>query len=394
MKTLVALPLLFIALSLLILPNPTHSIRNNPIRLPTAAHVVALASDDVTPVVDIDGHELQPTGDYYIFTPDPELGQGVVGLSRDANKCPIMDVILSTDSSADPVIITPADPNATQVLESTFQSFKFNASVPLCGNNVFWESHYDIQIGQHILQTGNASHSPFLIERAYPDAGTDFPIIYKITYCLDDDCYNVGTYYDTLIHARRLVLSRESFLPVVFQKRTPPVLDHIGDQLLAGDLYNILSIDDPEGEVALVRLEVNNDTCPSDVIIHDELGDPIIFQSWGPAFVLESTLLTIKFKPLQPTPNCTENVYWDSQPDPSTGQIFVKATSFFSKLFKIEKVPSPDETYFYKIMYCPPATPCYNVSTYKDTRPSVNATRLVLTYDIPHPFTFKKVITL
>nr|GMC78250.1 sporamin B [Ipomoea batatas]GMD54609.1 sporamin B [Ipomoea batatas]GMD57774.1 sporamin B [Ipomoea batatas]GME13763.1 sporamin B [Ipomoea batatas]GME15140.1 sporamin B [Ipomoea batatas] len=341
MKTLA----LLFALSLLILPNSTHSIRNNPIRLPTA-------SDDDTPVLDIDGDELRPGVDYYIFSLNlAREGRGV-RLVGDDTKCPT-DVILSNDSSADPIIITPAD-----TVESTPLNFKFNISTTCENNNLFWEILYDPESGQQIVKTG--------------------------------ECYNVSTFYDSSIDATRLALSRETYLAVWFRKRTPVVLDADGEQLRAGEVYNILSIDEPEGEVALVGLD-NTTECASDVVIQDKLGDPIIFRPRGQnAFVFESTRLNIKFSPLQPDPYCTVNVYWDQQYDPISNQTFVKAVDLYSELFKIERAPSLPGTHFYKITYCLDTT-CSNVDTYKDT--PVDATRLVLTNDTFQPFVFKKVTT-
>nr|GME15141.1 sporamin B [Ipomoea batatas] len=301
-------------------------------------------------------------------------------------ECP-SDVIFSRNPSADPIIFTPADPSATKVLESTLLNFKFNIpSIPQCENNGSWEIQYDVKLQQQIVKAGDIVRHLFKIERTSPP---DIRI-YKITHCYLGECYNVSTFYDSSIDATRLALSRETYLAVWFRKRTPVVLDADGEQLRAGEVYNILSIDEPEGEVALVGLD-NTTECASDVVIQDKLGDPIIFRPRGQnAFVFESTRLNIKFSPLQPDPYCTVNVYWDQQYDPISNQTFVKAVDLYSELFKIERAPSLPGTHFYKITYCLDTT-CSNVDTYKDT--PVDATRLVLTNDTFQPFVFKKVTT-
>lgn len=374
MKTL---PLLF-ALFLLILPNPTHSTRNL-IRLPTAA--------DDTPVLDSDGEELRAGGVYQIVSAIG--GVKLFGVSPGDAECP-SDVILSEDSSADPIIITPADPDVSQVLESTPHNFKFDFSVspPPCEANVFWESKYDYESGQHFVKAGETVRSLFTIERADNESSTT----YKITYCSGgDQCYTLSTYHDASINATRLALSTQSFLHVVFKKIIPAVVDTDGEALVVGKAYSILSIDEPEGQVGLVGLDDTTD-CPSEVILQDKLGDPIRFTPGGETTVLESTPLSIDFKFLQPTPGCPIRLYWDHKDDPISNQTFVTAVPGLKDLFQIERARSPPDTHFYKITRCPNITTCYNVYTYKDT--SINATRLVLTTDQSfQPFVFKKFPT-
>lgn len=386
MKTLT----LLFALSLLILLNPTHSIRNyNPIRLPTA-DLVALAASD-TPVLDIDGDELRPGRDYTIYSFTTGGGVRLAG----ATDCP-SDVVLSNDDySADPIIITPED-----TLESTPLTFKFNITTipPTCeNNNLFWEIHYDPESGIQIVKTGDDNVPQFKIEPVdISPIVTEIARVYRITHCYIDQCYNVTTFYDNSINATRLALSdhddNESFLQVMFQKHTPPVLDADGYELLAGAAYNILSIDEPEGEVALIGLD-NTTECPSDVIIQDKLGDPIMFMTMGiNQLVLESIRLDIKFNSLDPNPYCSNKVYWNPQYDPISDQTFVKAVGNYSGLFRIERAPSLPGTHFYKITYCSGSdTPCSNVATYKDK--SVDATRLVLTTHTFQPFVFKRFAT-
>nr|GMD91591.1 sporamin B-like [Ipomoea batatas]GME00728.1 sporamin B-like [Ipomoea batatas]GME08524.1 sporamin B-like [Ipomoea batatas] len=382
MKTLA----LLLALSLLILPNPTHSIRNNPIRLPTAAHVALAASD--TPVLDTDGMELQAGGVYSIHNAGTLRGVRLVGSGQDT-ECP-SDVIFSMNTSADPIIFMPADPTATKVLESTLLNFKFNvSSSPQCENNGFWQVQYDVNLQQQIVKTGDVVRSLFKIERTSPPDVV--PAYYGISYCPFDVCYGLIAYYDQPNDALHFALGNSSGLPVVFQKFTPPVLDTDGNELLARGVYNIISPDEPEGEVGLVKLDDTRE-CPSDVIIqNDNSGaggeDRIMFTPPGfpNPLVRESTYLSIKFSPVDPTPLCQNNVSWEIEYDPKSGQEIVKTGDIVRQLFKIERLPSTLP--LYKITYCPVTTLCYNVSHYKDTS---NAIRLALSNDNFLPVVFKK----
>nr|GMD92829.1 sporamin B [Ipomoea batatas]GME15585.1 sporamin B [Ipomoea batatas]GME21814.1 sporamin B [Ipomoea batatas] len=385
MKTLAFL----FALSLLILPNPIHCIRNNLIRLPTAAHV-ALASD--APVLDTDGMELQAGGVYSIHNVGTLRGVRLVGSSNDETECP-SDVIFSRNSSGDPIIFTPADPSATKVLESALLNFKFNISNPQCEDNGFWQVQYDAKLEQQIVKTGDVVRSLFKIERtSSPDVDPPF---YGISYCPFDVCYGLSVYYDRPNDALHFALGNPPGLPVVFQKVTPPVLDTDGDELLARGVYNIISVDEPEGEVGLVKLD-NTTECPSDVILkNDNSGeDRIMFTPPGfpNPLVRESTYLSIRFSPLEPTALCQNNASWEIQYDAKLGQQIVKTGDIVRQLFKIERLPSPPETPLYKITYCPATTLCYNVSTYKDT--SVNALRLALSNDSFVAFVFKKATSV
>ncbi|XP_019173370.1 PREDICTED: sporamin B-like [Ipomoea nil] len=209
MKAL-ALALLF-ALSLYLLPNPTHSTRN-PIRLPTAADV-AITSD--IPVVDTDGDELRPGETYYIIAATWGAGDGAVKLSNlvwpTPSKCP-SDVTISSRNDGDPVTITPADPNASVVLPSTFLSFKFDLPTnKLCVNKLYWE----IPPGEYFVKTGefvSNQSNQFKIE-AVPNRA------YKITYCPfgADKCYNVGPAIDAWWRTFRLALSDDP-IEVLFKK--------------------------------------------------------------------------------------------------------------------------------------------------------------------------------
>nr|GMD92830.1 sporamin B [Ipomoea batatas] len=397
MKTLAVL---FALLSLLILvPNPTHCIRinNNPIRLPSAAYV-ALASDG-TPVVDMDGNVVQAGEDYYVFTPNPAPGGTGVRLlgwnSGGDTQCPT-DIILSNGLPANPIIITPKEKD-TQVLESSPQNLKFKFTNPLCEKKVFWDIDYDYESGQQIVKAGSDLVYEFSIVR---DAKSDAPLgTYNIIHCSFGVCYNVSTYQDKSIGATRLALSRETFLPVMFLKLTQPVLDDKGDEVLVGQQYNILSIVEPEGEVAVVGLDEKTE-CPGDVVIRNEVGDPILFTQGGPIpYVLESTLLAVEFEPTQ---KCKKSLYWEHSYDFVSKQTFVKAAPLLLDRFRIERVPSLPGAHFYKITFCSttcynvmayediycPSEVCYNLSTYYDE--SIDATRLVFGGDSVLEVVFQK----
>nr|GLL45548.1 Sporamin B [Ipomoea trifida] len=214
MKTLALL--FFFALSLYLFPNPTHS-TFNPILLPTADERVA----STAPVLDTDGNELRPGQDYYVTSATWGAGGGGVKLAGldSQSACP-SDVIVSRNSFdlGNPITLTPADPNATEVSPSTYQSFSFNmASNKACQDKLSWGVQYDRRSGQYIIKTGefveNLSNQ-FKIEAAQPSLNA-----YKLTYCQfgSDKCYNLGKYTDRWSRATRLALSNNPYV-VVFKK--------------------------------------------------------------------------------------------------------------------------------------------------------------------------------
>nr|GME13756.1 sporamin B [Ipomoea batatas] len=215
MKTLALL--FFFALSLYLLPIPSHS-TFNPIRLPTADEPLASS----TPVLDTDGDELRLGQDYYATSVTWGAGGGggvkLAGLDSQS-ACP-SDVIVSRNSFdlVNPITFTPADPNATAVAPSTYQSFSFNvASNKACQDKLSWGVQYDRRSGQYIIKTGefveNQSNQ-FKIEVAEPSLNA-----YKLTYCQfgSDKCYNLGKYTDRRSRATRLALSNNPYV-VVFKK--------------------------------------------------------------------------------------------------------------------------------------------------------------------------------
>nr|GLL45543.1 sporamin B-like isoform X2 [Ipomoea trifida] len=206
-----ALPLaLFFALSLYLLPNPTHSTRN-PIRLPTAA--------SATPVLDIEGNEVLPGETYFIRSWKwTHGGVRLISLDGATTLCP-SDVIIGTGvDNGNPVVFTPAEPNAPVVLQSTFQNIKFDfPMVKLCVNNVSWEVEYDASSGQRFVRAGDVLSHQFKI--GFGSSLNGGLNAYTITYCESgtENCYDVGTDYG---HKNwpRLALSTDEPWNVWFQK--------------------------------------------------------------------------------------------------------------------------------------------------------------------------------
>ncbi|XP_019173358.1 PREDICTED: sporamin B-like [Ipomoea nil] len=211
MKAL-ALALLF-ALSLYLLPYPTHS-TFNPIRLRTTVD---------TPVVDTDGDELRPGGAYYIITAPIDLYMWPPGTELKlewldwASKCP-SDVLISRMSDGTPITITPAaDPNASVVLPSTFVSFKFELPTnKLCVDRLYWEMHESPNSGRVFVKAGefvSNQSNQFKIEVEPSLNG------YRLTYCPfgTSRCHNLGGQIDPLTRAIHLGLNDFPFV-VVFKK--------------------------------------------------------------------------------------------------------------------------------------------------------------------------------
>ncbi|XP_019168693.1 PREDICTED: sporamin B [Ipomoea nil] len=206
---------LFFVLSLYLLANPAHS-RFNPIRLRTT-HETASSE---TPVMDINGDEVRAGGDYYLVSAIRGAGGGGLRLVRldSFNKC-ASDVIVSRSDfdNGDPISITPAaDPEATVVMPSTYQTFRFHiATNKLCVNNVNWGIQYDSESGQYLVKAGEMvsdNSNQFKIEVVNENLNA-----YKITYCQfgTEKCFNVGRYYDPSFRATRLALSNTPFVFVI-----------------------------------------------------------------------------------------------------------------------------------------------------------------------------------
>nr|ABB90968.1 sporamin B precursor [Ipomoea batatas] len=206
---------LFFVLSLYLLANPAHS-KFNPIRL-RPAHETASSE---TPVLDINGDEVRAGENYYIVSAIWGAGGGglrLVRLDSSSNEC-ASDVIVSRSDfdNGDPITITPADPESTVVMPSTFQTFRFNiATNKLCVNNVNWGIKHDSESGQYFVKAGefvSDNSNQFKIEVVNDNLNA-----YKISYCQfgTEKCFNVGRYYDPLTRATRLALSNTPFVFVI-----------------------------------------------------------------------------------------------------------------------------------------------------------------------------------
>nr|GMD92833.1 sporamin B [Ipomoea batatas] len=241
MKTLALL--FFFALSLYLLPNPTHS-TFNPIRLPTADE--PLASSVLGPIVDADGNELQTGQSYYMTSVIWGIGGGGLKLAGlDSSACP-SDVIVSPNSFdlGNPITFTPADPTSTAVFPSTYQSLSFNIPTnKLCQDKLSWGAQYDRRSGEYFMKTGefveNQSNQ-FKIEVVLPALNA-----YKMTYCGlgNNECYNVGRYTDLSSRATRLALSNTPYV-VVFKKDSDVFDDknegRIGESQTRGPQHGVM----------------------------------------------------------------------------------------------------------------------------------------------------------
>nr|GLL45541.1 sporamin B-like isoform X2 [Ipomoea trifida] len=168
-----------------------------------------------------------------------------------------------------------------------------------------------------------------------------------------------------------------------------PVLDNEGEPLLPGRPYLLRSWKWTHGGLRLVSLDGATTLCPSDIIISNELdyGSPIMFTPEDPnaAVVSEWTPQNIKFD-IATTRLCVNNVSWEVEYDPKSGQRFVIAGDVLSHNFQIEVVAPGLNAY--NITYCDSAADnCYPVGTHygPDHQP-----RLALNTDEPYAITFMK----
>nr|GMD04073.1 sporamin B [Ipomoea batatas] len=112
-----------------------------------------------------------------------------------------MIVSRSDTDNDDPISITLslAYSEATVVMTSTYQTFRFNISLDkLYVNNVNWGIQYCSKSGQYFVKAGefvSYNSNMFKIER-FDDEFT----VYKIIYCQFsiEKCFNVGRYYGSL----------------------------------------------------------------------------------------------------------------------------------------------------------------------------------------------------
>ncbi|MQK21480.1 hypothetical protein EI013_24155, partial [Escherichia coli] len=175
------------------------------------------AASSETPVLDANGDEVRAGGNYYMVSAIWGAGGGGLRLAHMdmMSKC-ASDVIVSPNDldNGDPITITPAAyPEATGVMTSTYQTFRFNiATNKLCVNNVNWGIQHDSASGQYFLKAGefvSDNSNQFKIEVVDPNLN-----FYKLTYCQfgSDKCYNVGRYHDHFSRTTRLALANSPFV--------------------------------------------------------------------------------------------------------------------------------------------------------------------------------------
>nr|GLL45544.1 sporamin B-like isoform X1 [Ipomoea trifida] len=170
----------------------------------------------------------------------------------------------------------------------------------------------------------------------------------------------------------------------------PPVLDIEGNEVLPGQPYYIRSWKWSHGGVRLASLNASTTLCPSDVILGDEVdnGNPVSFTPADPdaPVILESTFQNMKFD-FPMVKLCVNNVSWEVEYDPESGQRFVKAGDVFSYPFKIEPVARILPAY--NITYCESGTDnnCNIVGKYYG--PDLQQ-RLALSTDEPWVVYFQK----
>lgn len=215
MKTLT----LVLALSFHVLATSAHrSTPINPIRLPTADDAAAAAVASDSPMLDVDGNELRDHVEYYMLPFISGAGGGGVKLAHldPADQCPT-DAIQTPDSS-DPgtavVFIANGSTNTTILDPFAYQAVSFDDWT--CIFSLSWKIQYDDGSKQHLVKVGEFENDlsyVFKVQRFRPNLNA-----YKITYCPgEDQCYNVGRYYDEESKNIRLALSRDPFV-AVFKK--------------------------------------------------------------------------------------------------------------------------------------------------------------------------------
>ncbi|MQJ21724.1 hypothetical protein EI020_24345, partial [Escherichia coli] len=187
----------------------------NPIRLPPTLDAAASTAETYPHAL---GDEVRAGGNYYMVSAIWGAGGGGLRLAHldMMSKC-ASDVIVSPNDldNGDPITITPAaaDQEATGVMTSTYQTFRFNiATNKLCVNNVNWGIQHDSASGQYFLKAGefvSDNSNQFKIEVVDPNLN-----FYKLTYCQfgSDKCFNVGRYHDHFSRTTRLALANSPFV--------------------------------------------------------------------------------------------------------------------------------------------------------------------------------------
>nr|GME15142.1 sporamin B [Ipomoea batatas]GME20517.1 sporamin B [Ipomoea batatas] len=190
----------------------------DPIRLPTAGY----------PVVDINGNDLFAGSEYYMSADvsGQARGQGV-GLEKlnSTAQCPNDVVQFRMSDLGDPVVFTPAEKD-NFVVPSTFQAISFTAAAldfynatEECADKVTWNVEHDDQFGLQLVKAGEAVEN---VSNSFKIELVEWSLkAYKLTYCprYEDNCYNVGRYYDRATRTMRLALTNTTATLIVFKKK-------------------------------------------------------------------------------------------------------------------------------------------------------------------------------
>ncbi|XP_047319500.1 miraculin-like [Impatiens glandulifera] len=191
--------------------------------------LLAFASADPNPVLDIDGKKLRAETHYYILPVVRGMGGGLsldfTGRvnNSEVSFCPL-DVVqerLEVENGL-PVTFSPVNPKKDVIRESTDHNIQFEA-MTICIQSTLWQlASQDEATGLYFVATGGQKGNPgkdtlrnwFKIEK--------FDNYYKLVFCpsvcdiCKVICMDVGIYVDEN-HMRRLVLSEKPFL-VMFKK--------------------------------------------------------------------------------------------------------------------------------------------------------------------------------
>ncbi|XP_006360306.1 miraculin-like [Solanum tuberosum] len=176
-------------------------------------------------VLDIDGKPLNASSRYYMIPPHHSIEDGGMSLAdlgdQQQNTCPT-SVVESLDVAdyGIGVYFVPKNPNYKKIVESSPLNIKFYIdSLNSCTDLMVWKVD---NIGKlvpqhgHTISTGAKLGNPF-------DVSSWFQIkhvarySYKLVFCLDIECYNIGTVRQNGYN--RLVLAEN---PMVFNFKLHP----------------------------------------------------------------------------------------------------------------------------------------------------------------------------
>ncbi|XVE90583.1 hypothetical protein DITRI_Ditri20bG0089400 [Diplodiscus trichospermus] len=180
-----------------------------------------IADDQLDPVLDISGQELQTGTDYYILPVSRGRGGGLTLASTGNETCPL-DVVQEQleVSNGLPVTFSPVNVTKGVVRVSTDLNVKFSAAT-ICVQSTVWKLDNDESIQKRVVTTGGVEGNPgsetlsnwFQIQKFDDD--------YKLVFCpgvcdiCRPFCGNLGVFIDGGI--RRLAISDEP-LKVMFKR--------------------------------------------------------------------------------------------------------------------------------------------------------------------------------